>query len=147
MRKLKTVLAGPVKPGLYRLLSRTPRARQCREIEQAGWRCICVDGRVARDKAAFLDMFAQALSFPAYFGRNWDAFEECLNDLAAQWRDEGLKVAIVYDGADALAEAAPHDWETARSIFESAVKTWQPAGLPILVLLLNATMPGDIEVL
>ncbi|MFE6749150.1 barstar family protein [Kitasatospora purpeofusca] len=39
-----------------------------------------VRGANCRTRAALFAEWAGALSFPGYFGHNWDAFEECLND-------------------------------------------------------------------
>ncbi|WP_406113525.1 barstar family protein [Kitasatospora purpeofusca] len=39
-----------------------------------------VRGANCRTRAALFTEWAWALSFPGYFGHNWDAFEECLND-------------------------------------------------------------------
>lgn len=36
----------------------------------------------ARDKEDLLRAIGTALGFPAYFGANWDAFDECLRDVA-----------------------------------------------------------------
>ena len=44
------------------------------------------------DKQALLTAVASALRFPSYFGYNWDAFEECLNDLS--WLKERGVVLI-----------------------------------------------------
>ena len=43
-----------------------------------------VDLAGAADKEALLARLAQALGFPAWFGGNWDALEDCLADLS--WR-------------------------------------------------------------
>ena len=47
-----------------------------------------------RSKQKRLAVFADKLQFPGYFGWNWDAFEECLNDLS--WLPAGKGVAIVH---------------------------------------------------
>ncbi len=41
-----------------------------------------------------LDAIARALRFPEWFGRNWDALEDCLGDLS--WRAGGAEV-LVFD--------------------------------------------------
>jgi hypothetical protein len=40
-----------------------------------------IDGAAVRDAAGLLRSLGAALSFPAYYGNNWDAAEECLRDL------------------------------------------------------------------
>ncbi len=48
-----------------------------------------------RSKQKLLKILADRLRFPGYFGWNWDALEECLNDLS--WLGEGQRVAIVHE--------------------------------------------------
>ena len=45
-------------------------------------------------KRRVLNEYARQLRFPAYFGWNWDAFEECLRDLS--WLDDAKEVVIVH---------------------------------------------------
>src|SRR5262245_5089931 len=47
-----------------------------------------------RSKEKLLEVFADKLRFPKYFGWNWDAFEEFLNDLS--WLPSEQGVAIVH---------------------------------------------------
>ncbi|MGW0910886.1 barstar family protein [Streptomyces sp. NPDC002784] len=50
------------------------------------------------------DTFAEALLFPGYFGRNWDAMVDCLDDLCGAVTG-GVGVAAVIGEADRLLEA------------------------------------------
>jgi Barstar (barnase inhibitor) len=54
--------------------------------------------------AALLDAVAAALGFPAYFGRNWDALDECLRDLGGPG---GGGVVLAVEGAAELWARAP----------------------------------------
>lgn len=47
-------------------------------------------------KSGLLQVLAAGLSFPAYFGHNWDALEECLSDLA--WLPAGQTVVLQHQG-------------------------------------------------
>ncbi|MGR6917442.1 barstar family protein [[Actinomadura] parvosata] len=58
-----------------------------------------VDGRACRTRAAFFDEVARALSFPGYFGRNWDALTDCLRDIGA--------VTLVVEHAEELLAGEP----------------------------------------
>lgn len=118
--------------GLYRWLAPLKPATVAEAIETHGWRFFYLDGRQARDKASFLHSAAAAMSFPDDAGRNWDAFEECLNDLA--WaRAPGY--VLLYDFVWWLACGQPESWQTARAIMTEACAQWARAGTPFLVLL------------
>lgn len=49
----------------------------------------------ARGKEKLLGVLAAKLSFPGYFGHNWDALEECLRDLS--WLADRPRVVIVHE--------------------------------------------------
>ena len=51
-------------------------------------------GRLFR-KLDLLRALAVGLKFPAYFGYNWDALEECLSDLP--WLGDGARIVILHE--------------------------------------------------
>jgi RNAse (barnase) inhibitor barstar len=63
-----------------------------------------IRGRKCKTREAFFDESAAALQFPYYFGDNWDAFNDCITDLA--WLRADAVVVCITD-ANHLLEAAP----------------------------------------
>lgn len=88
-----------------------------------------LDGRALPDKAAVLAAVSEALAFPDYFGANWDALEECLNDMS--WRAGPVLLAIAH--ADALPRA---ELETLIDIFALAAESWREQGRACALILL-----------
>ncbi len=73
-------------------------------------------------KDDFLRAASRALKFPAYFGPNWDAFEECITDLS--WLEAGGYAVLIYNPG-AFRECDPAEMETARAVFEDAAGYWK----------------------
>ena len=48
---------------------------------------------------------ARAFGFPDYYGRNWDAFNDCFGDFVEE--HSGELVAVVWDHIDVATRAAP----------------------------------------
>jgi len=119
-------------PGLYRWLPPVDAVVLTAAVGQFGWRVFQLDGRGARSKTSFLDAAAEAMSFPNYFGRNWDAFEECINDLS--WAPARGYV-LIYTHVWWLACEHPAAWRTARAILHDACRNWASQDTPFLVLL------------
>lgn len=71
-----------------------------------------LDGRHARSTADFHALAKTALGFPEHYGRNWDAFEECLADV-------GGPLSVSH--ADVLLDAEP---PRALAVFVDVVRTW-----------------------
>jgi Barstar (barnase inhibitor) len=69
------------------------------ELIDRGIGLVRIDGHEIADAGDLMDALAVGFSFPGYFGRNWDAVEECLRDLS--WLPaEGY--ALVIRGAERL---------------------------------------------
>ncbi|WP_328873149.1 barstar family protein [Streptomyces sp. NBC_00287] len=75
--------------------------RVLRELEARGGRVHHVDSRHLMTERGIYDTFAEVLQFPGYFGRNWDALVDCLDDLCGAVTG-GVGVAVVIDEADRL---------------------------------------------
>jgi RNAse (barnase) inhibitor barstar len=67
-----------------------------------------LDGARARDKDSFMKEIARALRFPDYFGHNWDALVDCLDEM--HWRDE--PIVLIVDHGDELLADAPAEIDT-----------------------------------
>ena len=80
----------------------------------------------ARGKEKLLGALAGKLRFPAYFGRNWDALDECLRDLS--WLGGRGRVVIVHEGLPFSPSSA--NMATYRSILADAVAAHRPGGSP-----------------
>ena len=71
------------------------------------------------------DEWAAALQFPPTFDENWEAFDECLNDL--DWLPEGPCVLLILDAECLLDRAADDDLEILARILSDTVKAWNEA--------------------
>jgi RNAse (barnase) inhibitor barstar len=109
-------------------------ASDYKEIEQgakaAGLRVVRIDLQRLAGKAGFLDRAARALKFPRWFGKNWDALNDCLTDLS--WL-EGKGWVIIFENAKGFAERKPQLFENAVEVFQAASDYWRRAGKPFWV--------------
>ena len=133
--KLDVIFAGEVPSGVYRFASRAKADQIQAEAAAHDWRCFYLDGSDIVDKASYLAACQAAFALPAYFGRNWDALEECLNDLA--WAPAAGYI-VLYDHAANFAEPDPANWGTALYILRDAAGNWGHAGKCMVVLLRQA---------
>ena len=65
------------------------------------------------DKRALLAAIGTALRFPAYYGHNLDALEECLGDLTGD-------VVLVWEGDDVLRKADPRTHRVVLEVLAAA---------------------------
>jgi hypothetical protein len=132
MNELESLFGQDEANGLYRWLSPVSWHKLERVAQPRGWRVFHLDGRMVHDKASFLRAVAAALDFPDYFGRNWDAFEEMINDLS--WTPAAGYI-LLYDHLWRFACVEPEAWAVARAILETTCAQWAGDGIPFIVLL------------
>ncbi len=75
-----------------------------------GFEVLTIEGDSVESKEELLDAIAEGFGFPDWFGRNWDALEECLRDLDAV--NDGY--ALVITDATAIWARASTDLGHAR---------------------------------
>jgi RNAse (barnase) inhibitor barstar len=134
MSGLAGILAGHHGAGGYRWHAAFDVADVRHTVEHAGWRFGHVDGWVHQDRAGFLADVGTALSFPAWYGENFDALTDCLRDLDG-------RTVLLWDGWGTLARGDRSAFDTAVDVLSSrATSPEQP-----FVALLRGEGP-DIEV-
>lgn len=128
MGKLTQRLNDATRSGVY-------RAPGTAEIEDAvrGTRLDLarVGLRGAEDKEALLERLAGALGFPDWFGGNWDALEDCLQDLA--WR-AGDGHVLVFEGQG---EVAPDDLGVLIDVLGTSAAFWAERGRPFFAVFVD----------
>ena len=132
MSKLLQRLSDAAKSGVYK----TSRSD---EIVQAtlgsGIQVAHIQLAGAAGKDALLARIAKALAFPAWFGSNWDALEDCLNDLS--WTSAAGHVLLI-EGAQ---ELPPVERGTLVDILGAAAASWAERKRPFFAVFLGGE-PG-----
>lgn len=88
-----------------------------REIVPPQFAVFDCDGKIIRSDLELFASISSAMSFPGYFGKNWDAFEECISDMS--WRNAGGYLLIL--------ENSQMLWSTAALVGGRLVSTWLSA--------------------
>jgi hypothetical protein len=78
--------------------------QQLSRLESKGGHVHRFDSRDLMTEDGIYRSFAEVLRFPGYFGRNWDALVDCLDDLCAEVTGRVGVVGLISD-ADRLLEA------------------------------------------
>jgi len=89
-----------------------------------------VRGSRSRTRQDLFTEWAAGLGFPDHFGRNWDAFTDCLRDL-------GPTAVVVREAAGLLADGPPNDLAVLLDVLREAAGDDSTA--PQLQLLLDDT--------
>ena len=83
------------------------------------------------EKIALLRRIAAALGFPAWFGENWDALEDCLTDLS--WREAQGHV-LVLQGFQFL---PADDLGVLIDVLTTAAEFWAARGKPFFAVFID----------
>lgn len=128
MGKLTQRLTDAARSGVYRV-------QRSDEIEEAarGTRLDLarVDLGGAPHKEALLERFALALGFPAWFGGNWDALEDCLMDLS--WRAGAGHVLLI----EGHGELPADDLGVLLDVLAAAAAHWAGRGQPFFAVFVD----------
>ena len=129
MGKLVQRLSDAARSGVY-------RTRQSAEVEDAvrGTRLDLAHADLggADSKEALLERLALALGFPAWFGGNWDALEDCLSDLG--WRAGDGHVFLFTGHEDLPAD----DLGVLLDVLASSAAYWAERGRPFFAVFVDA---------
>jgi len=129
MTALEERLRDPRKSGVYRTVQ-VPSALE-EAARAAQLRLIAVDASAAATKSQVLGLLGRTLAFPSWFGRNWDALEDCLTD--DTWLPRpGVLIRI--EGYAAYAKADPDGFVILLDIFKTSAEYWRGEGRSFWVI-------------
>jgi hypothetical protein len=105
------LLLEPKAPWLHLLqMTESEAYDRMRAIPRAGTPSVAarlIRGQKATTAAGLFNEFAAALQFPPYFGENWDAFDECLNDL--DWLHTDAYVLMILNAVRVLEKGSSEE--------------------------------------
>lgn len=132
MSGLAAVLAGRHTPGVHRWESALDVAAVQHAVEHAGWAFGYVDGVGLETRAEVLRAIGSALAFPAHYGANLDALNDCLRDLPT-------RTVLLWDAWSGFARAEP-------TRFRVVVEVLGDRGAtdPAVEVLLRGEGPADV---
>jgi RNAse (barnase) inhibitor barstar len=123
MSKLLQRLQDPSRSGVYRAPNRDAIADALRGSKLV-LASIPFDG-----KEKLLTNIAAALNFPDWFGRNWDALEDCLTDLS--WREAPGYVLLFEQ------PRAGDDLGVLTDVLRSSAEFWAGRGKPFFAVFID----------
>lgn len=126
---LQDELAEARQAGIYRL---PPNKGPALDSAAAalGFACLKVSADGADDIGAILTALGRDLDFPDWYGVNFDALNDCLTDFS--W-NEAPGYVLVIDGADALRDGNPGNFQTLNEVFTNAIEAWREQDIPFWV--------------
>jgi RNAse (barnase) inhibitor barstar len=130
MEAMKKQLADVQKCGVYQLVGRSEEVEHA--AKEAGLAIFRMDIGHTRDKKDFLAHIAKALSFPDWFGGNWDALNDCLADL--DWLSTKTGYVLVFEKSEHFAASHKQEFDDATAVLAATAEYWKSHGRPFWAL-------------
>jgi len=92
-----------------------------------GFAICCINGEKINSKESLLNAIARSMKFPSYFGKNWDALEDLINDLS-WWDVKGF--LLIFEQADSFAHSSISEFLVFFEIFLNAIESWHMKDIP-----------------
>lgn len=134
-------LSDPTRAGLHALDTELTPARLEQAAHHLGYAFAHADLAHCTAKADFLERMATALALPGWFGQNWDAFADCLNDLS--WLDAPGHVIVLTNAID-FRLGNPEGFAVAIDILAETSAAWAADGVPMWVFV-DGEAPSALE--
>ena len=122
----QAILRDAAKAGVYHMPQIDPEPLLM-AAEASGFGIFRINLAHAADKAQLLATIGATMEFPDWFGHNFDALADCLNDLSWAPADGYLVMLEHCDGIHGLAE---DDFVAVLQIFEQAAAEWREQAIP-----------------
>ena len=99
-----------------------------RKLIQGGYFAASIDALKIHSSLDLFDEIAASMNFPEYFGRNWDALDECLRDMES-WIPANGYVLFV-NNAQVLWESHRHETSSLISSWLFCAEEWSKSEKP-----------------
>ena len=126
MERMTKQLADADRGGVYQMDCKPEEVE--RAARDAGLGIFRIDMGNAGSKEDFLAYIAEKLQFPNWFGRNWDALNDCLTDPTKTGH------VLIFQNCENFATRHRRDFESAIAVFVAAADYWRSQGQPFWVL-------------
>jgi RNAse (barnase) inhibitor barstar len=131
MKPMARQLVDAQQCGVYQLVRRPKEVE--RAAQRAGLAVFRMDIGHANSKKDFLADVAKALSFPEWFGANWDALNDCLTDL--EWLPTKTGYVLVFEKSQRFFSHHKQEFDSAKAVLGAAAEYWKAAGRPFWALI------------
>jgi RNAse (barnase) inhibitor barstar len=126
MESMAKQLSNARECGVYQLVGAPEEVE--RAAKEAGLGIFRLDIGHTHDKKDFLAHVASALSFPDWFGSNWDALKDCLEDL--DWVPAKTGYVLVFERSEHFGTSHREDFDVATAVLAMAAEFWKTQGRP-----------------